>query len=754
MPDDELLTHARVLTITDRRASLVGRLFADLGATVTRVTRPGSTIEDDLDIWRGAGTTAVEVDLHAKGGHDALAGLLADHDVVVHNLGPVHGPAHGLDPVEVGERHARLVQVALADFGWSGPRAGWTLEPLPALAASGALHATGFPDRPPVTAPGFLAHDCASVYAVLSAVIGLWDRSRSGRGQWVDISVHEASQSGLNIWSILMADYLHVNPRLPAKGTRNADGSYWVLPAGDGWVRVVVGTPRQWAGFKHLLGRPDELEGPEWDTVGFRTANADVIRLVAADRLTDRTREQLVSEAETVGATIGSVHRLSEFVAHPQIRARQFFRFDHPAAPGLPFARAPWRIARGDASVAGPRRPASGELPLGGVRVVEFGVAAVVPEMCWVLSELGADVIKIESVVHPDVLRAATWPNLNQAFAFNAECRGRRSVALDLSTDEGQRLAFDLCARADVVAENNRGGVMDRLGLGYAAVAAANPGVVYAASQGYGRGGPLGEMPAYGPLNSSFAGVHLLWNDPDAPYPCGTSLNHPDHIAGKLLAALVVAALDRRRRDGHGSLIDLAQAETAAYLIGDMYLSAARTGADPEPVGNRSTTSAPHGVYPAAGDDRWLALSVPDDAAWTRFVAATGIAVRAGWESCEGRLVAEALDETVAAWTRERDADRATELLQAAGVSAMTVQGPDDHHADPHLAARKAIVETHHSEVGRERHVGNPMRFSSIVTRTAAAAPRLGEHTVEVLGEVLGLDAVAVEDLVARGVCR
>ncbi len=261
-----------------------------------------------------------------------------------------------------------------------------------------------------------------------------------------------------------------------------------------------------------------------------------------------------------------------------------------------------------------------------GYGVVEFGVAAVIPELCGVLSELGADVIKIESIAHPDVLRlgSGNLELIDKSFTFNTECRGRRSVALDLTTEKGRELAVALCASADVVAENQRGGALDARGLGYEAIRARNPGVIYVSSQGYGRGGPLGEMPAYGPLNSGFSGVHLLWNHPDAPYPCGTSLNHPDHIAGKLLAVGVLAALREREASGEGQWLHLAQTESAAYLVGEVYLEAARSGIDPQPLGNAHPAAAPHGVYPSAGDDQWVAIAVMDDAAWQRLCTATG----------------------------------------------------------------------------------------------------------------------------------
>jgi crotonobetainyl-CoA:carnitine CoA-transferase CaiB-like acyl-CoA transferase len=381
----------------------------------------------------------------------------------------------------------------------------------------------------------------------------------------------------------------------------------------------------------------------------------------------------------------------------------------------------------------------------------------VVPELSGVLSELGADVIKIESITHPDVLRLGSGnvELINRNFTFNTECRGRRSVALDLTTEKGRELAAALCATADVVAENQRGGALDARGLGYEATRARNPRVIYVSSQGYGRGGPLGEMPAYGPLNSGFSGVHLPWNHPDAPYPCGTSLNHPDHIAGKLLAVAVLAALREREASGEGQWLQLAQTEASAYLIGELYLEAARQGLDPLPLGNAHPAAAPHGVYPSAGDDQWIAIAVMDDDSWLRLCETAGWAPDDGLATAGARVTARAgIDERLAAWTSERTNVEAAEVLQANGVSAMPVMGPLDHHADPHLRERGAIVHLVHPEVGDERHVGNPIRLSRLPQRTAASAPCLGADTEEVLTTVLGLTADDVAALVDQGVCR
>ncbi len=287
------------------------------------------------------------LDVHEAADRGRLDELLADADVVVENF-----DADVRRAVALTERHPHLVHVALADLGLNGPRAGWHLEPLPALAASGALWASGFPDLPPCNGPGHPAHDCASVYGAIGAVAAVLDRERSDDeiGQVVEVSVQEAGLAGLIPWSVAMQDYLSVNPLLPADGRRNADGAYWVLPASDGWVRVVVGSPKQWAGFKTLMRNPDVFEAEEWRNPQFRLANSDVIRMLAQDRLTDRTRAELFTEALGLGATVGVLHQPHEFVEHPQTRTRGFFvETGVDGLEGLPcaYAAREARAARG-----------------------------------------------------------------------------------------------------------------------------------------------------------------------------------------------------------------------------------------------------------------------------------------------------------------------------------------------------------------------------------------------------------------------
>ncbi len=755
------LAGLRVVDHTDMRGALCARILGDLGAEVIRVP-PVPDPEGLAHAHRNANK--------AVGDSAELESLMAGADLLIDNT--------GLDLDDLTERHAHLVVVALTDMGLTGPRSGWSLEPLPAFASSGGHFLSGFRDKSPCWHPGYLAHDCASVFGAIGGLAAIMDRRRHGQGQVVEVSVQEAALSGLNPWSVLIPDYVRHFPELPDEGRRNADGNYWIFPARDGWVRTVIGTPYQWAGFVEVLGNPDALTGPEWADGVFRGRNRDVVHVVADAITSQRDRTDLFEHGLAAGTTIGVIQSPSEFAEHPQVAGRGFFRYDVEGSEGLPVPDAPWKLsgtpagvrksaprvkdkrvqfnARPDDNpwVPGPSKGANdnGQI-LAGVRVVEFGMAAVVPEATWMLSDLGADVIKIESVAHPDSLRFAGRGDLNKAFPFNAESRGRRSVALDMTTERGRELALELFMAADVVAENLRGGSLDKLGLGWDDMSAKRSDLVYVCSQGYGRGGPMGKMPAYGPLNASFAGAHWLWNHADVPFPCGTTLNHPDHIAGKLLAVAVLAALDHKQRTGQGQLIDMAQTEAAAYLIGEVYMGAAADGADPQAKGNRSDTVAPHDVYRAGGDDDWVALACHDDESWQRCCEVIGVENR--WPTNADRLAdVTAVDAAVATWMAAGLADERAERLQAAGVSAMSVMGPYDHLGDEHLAARGALDVLEHPVVGKETHVGNPIRFSRTATRMAGPSPLLGVDTVEVLGEVLGIPPNEVEALAEAGICR
>jgi crotonobetainyl-CoA:carnitine CoA-transferase CaiB-like acyl-CoA transferase len=835
-PPGPPLAGLRVVDLTDIRGALAGRMLADLGADVIKVEPPGGD-PDRLRgpfaggvaapdrslpfLFRHANKRGAPIDLDTTAGQQRVHDLCAEADVLVENLGRDAAERRGLGPAAVRARHPHLVHVALADFGQSGPRAAWRLEPLAAFAASGALYASGFPDRAPCWLPGYLAHDCAAVAGVTGALAALLEQTRSGLGQTVEVSVQEAALAGLEPWGIPVADYARVYAILPTHYPRDADGPAPVLATADGYVRVLALTPRQWRALVALfVGRESAAKRGDADTgrallpgrgtwaaigAGLSTLLDEALRvsghglgavarlplhgvvlpvvhgalaalrLVAREALATRPRARVVAQARGLALPMAPLNTPDDFTTEEQTRARGYFLETGFAHVGkAPFAPFPCRLSRtpavlrrgapepdGSARFAPRSRPGpdagpTGQPSLAGTRVVSLGVGAVVPGLCRTLAELGAEVIKIECRTAPDFLRRLTPDptHPDSSWTFNDENRGHRSVCLDLGTARGRDLALALCARADVVAENRRGGVVAGWGLDYESVRRLRSDVVYVSSQGYGRGGPLGDAPAFGPVIAAFAGATFLWNHPDAPYPGGSSLEHPDHVAGKLLAVAVLAALDHRRRTGEGQQIEMAQSEAAAYLLGEFYLEGPCTGQPPHARGNAVEYACPHGVYPTCGDDRWCAIAVVGEDAWQRFRRVVCWEAERRFDSLAGRLDARAeLDARVAAWTRVRTAEAAADVLQAAGVSAMAVQAPYELRDDPHLAARAALVTLDDPGIGGVRHVANPIRMGRTPTVVAGPAPRLGADTRAVLTGVLGLSRDDVAALVRDGVC-
>ena len=770
----------RVVDATDIRGALCARILGDLGADVVRLAADDP--EGSVHIFRNANKRRLDLNIHKPKDRQALEEVLEATDVLVENLGPELQAEYGYS--DIAERNHHLIHVSISDFGLSGPHSQWRLEPLPAFSASGAHFPSGFADLPPCWLPGFLAHDCASVFGSVAAVAAIMDRRRTDAGQMVEISVQEAGLSGFNPWSIPLRDYHKLFPYLPVLGNRNGDISYWVLKAKDGWVRIVIGSPHQWRAFLQVAGNPKELSGPEWEEMGFRLMNADVARTVIDGLLANRTRDELAEEALKAGATLGILNSPEEFMAHEQTISRGFFTDQEN---GVQLANPPWNLSRTPVklrlSAPKPNQKDTGwldeeniefcpknglmtssfgstesspdELLLSGVRVVEFGMAAVVPELCWLLAEMGADVIKVESLERPDVLRTTGSGEINKCFTFNTECRGRRSVSINMNTERGRELAFELCASADIVTENYRGGVLERWGISYEALSAKNPKLIYVSSQGYGNTGPMKSMPAFGPLNSGFAGSHLIWNHPEAPRPCGAQLNHPDHIAGKLLCAAVLAALDERARTGRGQMVEMAQTEAAAYMIGDIFTQASLTGTTEGAFGNASRHIVPHNTYPASQEDSWVSIVAAGDEEFQNLAKVIGgNDTPAEWADNAGRLKhREDIDAWITNWTKTKSAYEAASVLQAEGVSAMEVQGPDHHHADLHLKERGFIVKLNHKEVGEESHCGNPIKMGRTQLKIAESSPCLGEHTLEVLGEVFGITETEAQKLIEEEIC-
>lgn len=396
-------------------------------------------------------------------------------------------------------------------------------------------------------------------------------------------------------------------------------------------------------------------------------------------------------------------------------------------------------------------------LPLEGVRVTDF---------CWIgagsyttklLADLGAEVLKIESANRLDSLRLSPpfkdrVKGVNRSGYFADRNASKRSVTLNLKDPRGLELVRALIRRSDIVSNNFTPGTMERLGLGYEAVRAIRPDVIYLAMSMQGATGPEAYMAGYGLTIGAISGVQYLTGLPGHD-PAGTGTNYPDHVPSPGHGAFsVLAALRQRRRTGEGQYIDISQTEATVALFGPTLMDYAVNGREAAPRGNDHLRAAPHGVYPCAGEDRWIAIAVVTDAQWRAL--ADVLKLRADeWSLATKRYAERAVvDAAVAAATAHWDGRKLMAALQARGVPAGIVQDAADMFEDPQLHHRRHWRRLDHPEMGPMAYNSPPFRFASEEIGPHSAAPQLGQHTFEVCRDLLELDGATIAALAKDGV--
>lgn len=434
----------------------------------------------------------------------------------------------------------------------------------------------------------------------------------------------------------------------------------------------------------------------------------------------------------------------------------------HPDAaatnrPLVPTSSDGRRRANGDTSPdSHPRSGADDGRPLSGLRVLDFTWSIAGPHSVRVLADLGATVVKVESSHKQDAARGYrpvhdNIAGLENSALFDTMAAGKKSLALNLSKPAALDVVRELVAWADVVVESYSPKAMPRWGLGYDDLRRIKPDVIMVSTCLAGQTGPMAHFAGYGNLGAALAGFYGLAGWPDRP-PAGPFGAYTDYTSTHFLAATMLAAIDHRRRTGEGQYIDLAQSEAAQHFLTPALLDYSANGRIMERNGNRDPQMAPHGVYPVAGDDRWIAVVCQDDAQWQALATAMGrddLAADPTLAAAAGRLAAvDRLDDLVGCWTAHHDGLELADALQAAGVTAHIVATGEDCLADPQLQATDHFARPDHPD--RPCLIENTrFRFSRTPGRADTRAPLLGEHTWEILSDILGYDGDRIGELAA-----
>ncbi len=806
-----MLSGYRVLDLTDERAQLGAFVLAQMGAEVIAVEPPGGSssrkiapfandVEDpdsSLRHWAyNRGKSSVVLDLEDQADQRTFRELVETADILIECESPGSMTARGLGAEALASLNPALIHVSITPFGSEGPKAHWQATDITIQAAAGNMAITGDRDRAPLRAGGTLpqAWAGAASEAAGAALIALFERqTRSGLGQHIDLSVQQSmSQCAM---SAPLATPLSATNTKRIAGGANLQGIPIQLqwPCKDGQVSVTFLFGAAFAGFTQNLMDwvfeegfcDEETRTKDWLDYAMmlldgRESVEEYQRVcgVLGEFFATKTKAELLDGTMERRVLITPVATTAEVMASEQLEARRYFetvghvdgstvRYPGPFAR---FSKSPLQVL-GSAPATGAhneevlskldRRPyvtvaetiQVADPPLAGVKVLDFMWAMAGPAASRVLADYGAEVIRVESVNKIDATRtlqpfrddvadpelSGLWNNMNA---------GKRGLSLDMSKPGAVDVILDLVDWADVVMESFSPKAMKGWGLDYESIRRRRPDIVMTSSCLMGQTGPLAMLAGFGTMAAAISGFFYPVGWPVRP-PAGPFAAYTDFTSPRWLVASVMGALEHRRATGEGQYVDLSQAEAALHLLSPALLEQTVNQRIWEAAGNRDLVFAPHGAYPTAGDDQWLAIACTDDASWAALAGKVGRNDLKDLDSTERHARHDELDELIEGWTSDRDGNELMAELQAAGIAAHTVQNSAEMAVDPQLEYRGHFIQVPHGKQGTTMVEGTRFNMSRTPATFTYGGPTFGEHTFDILSETLGYDSDRIAALAA-----
>ncbi|HSH88821.1 MAG TPA: CoA transferase [Ramlibacter sp.] len=801
------LEGVRVLDLSQGIAGpMAARMLGDFGADVIKVEPAGGDPARQLPPllqeepapersllfaylnWNKRGMT---LDLASAEGRDTIEALVRRSDIVIESFKPGTLAQWGMSPQRMMEWNPRVVVTSVTDFGQEGPYAQFNGSDLVQQAMSGIMQISGDADRAPLKHGLNQAYFCAGLNAAYAALAAHCAAERDGIGDHVDLSVQECLVSEL----VTCETYYTFMGAI--QGRRMA--------VQDPYSGAPVETRRGYLSFQASLTVPNEtfadifrneaLRDPKFASNKQRSKHVEEVRELVAQSVKDREAKELFLEGSHKRALMGVVQTAPDLLECEQLAGRDFF-FDVPHPIGRTF-RYPGELARMSATptsvrhrapmlgehtqqvlheLTESRRPASHDvqatkprLPLEGLRVLDLATVIAVPYMAGILSDLGAEVIKIESPHKLDPTRQGVLTTyldndtrvdgINRSGMFNVVNRGKRSMALDMAQPEGKQVLRELIAKSDIIVNNFTPRVMSGWGLGDEELRRINPKIICLSNTGYGATGPWRNFPSQGTTLEVTMGIAAYTGyRGDKPWKVGQS--YPDFLACWTGLAAIFAALRHVRRTGEGQAIDLGMYQVGVALIPEALLQFQLDGTQPGRIGNEHELHVPSNAYPCAGEDKWVALTVETDSQWTTLaglMAAEGIRVDAALaQSAARRERRVEVDSLIARWVANKDRFDLMHKLQEAGIACGPIMNNRDLLLDEHLRSRgfHERVELP-APMGVRPIMGRPWKLARRTVRIRKPGPRYGEDGGAILSDALGMDKARIDALFeARVVCN
>ena len=765
------------------------------------------------------GKKSITIDLTTADGYAQLCELVASADAIIQDANQGLELDARLSYEALAKINPALVHTTITPYGLGGPRSNWLGSDLTAVAASGFLQVSGDADRPPVRVSAvpqsFLQGAGDAADAIL---IALYEAQRSGLGQHIDISAME-SMTHATTQDLCPRVRANTIVRLAGGLSVMGVDIPLLFPCADGHTVCVALMGSVFAPFTRRLVEweneegfaDEELLSIDWENFGTHVLSGEVSLEVAARAfdthrrfLATKTKDELWKSAFDRNILLTPSATVKDLITNEHFEARNFWQDEaidgaatsngtaggaatsgagtgsariarfpgHLAAfsEGQPatrssvpklgehngkvdLARTPMAIGARNAGAAG-GTPTS-DLPLAGLKVLEFSWVIATPSAVRILADYGATVVKVETESRPDTMRTVgpfvdEEPHPDNGVGYGVYNAGKRSISLELNKPEAREVVMDLIKWADISTESFSPGVFARMGYSYDVLSEANPELIMLSSTLLGQTGPFSGLAGYGYMAAAIAGFYELAGWPDRG-PAGPYGPYTDYLAPRVVVAVLLAALEQRKKTGRGCHIDLSQTECALHYLTPAILDASVNGRTAQRCGNDDPLMSPHGVFASQGEDAWVAIACTDEM-WPNLASEIGRDDLAGLTQAQRRSQADLISEAITAWTQMRTNIAAATTLQNRGIDSYPSNDAQDCCDDPQFAHRQ-----HHIEVPQS-HSGTMWTHNcrSRLGRTPAAVwrggPCLGEDNFEVLSEYLGYDGDKIAELAAAEV--
>ncbi len=780
----------RVLDLSDRLSgAFAARLFADFGAQVLLaeprqghvLRHEGPHVAEVSSIHEYANWNKSSIAFEQL---EDLYPLISEADVIV-----------VCQPKLVTELKPQLkgnaVLLVLTAHGSSGELAAYPGNNLTTSARTGWAYINRLRDEPPLQMPRHQSGYIGGIAGYIAASAAIFRRYRTDRAEQVDVSEVEAFAHTVHPWAI-MSIYANQSDAYGPAGWRPRGALNPLWPAKGGPMHLAIGDFHNWTEAMMFLGLPDIANDPEL-IPSYGRHGRDLRHVVDAlgDVLPKMDRWEIFHGLARLRCVVGVVQNMRDLYNNAQIAEREFLVATEAGgkqvkAPGAIAkfesgtwslrADAPSKIGGGSGFVetqtlidSGDKRNfgMSAKGPLSGCRVLSFGQAWSGTFATEVLALLGADVVQIGGIQRPDVWRRVRTEvpegvrdanknqhPLNTSALYNSVNMNKRELTLNMKEPRGIELFWQLVPGFDILLDNFRATVMPGWGVTLQKLNELRPGIVWASISGYGSEGPFSDFPANGATTEPMSGFSSL-HGYEGDEGMNTAGLYPDPASGYVLAAAILAALHHRDQTGLPQRVDLSMMEAVAVLCGDAFVEFGLSEKLPTPMGNRHPTHAPHGYFKCL-DDEWIAIAVETSEQWLGLVSIVGDNLSAPrWMSAVNRKADESvLDELLSVYCANKDVKELERNLSDRGVIAARVVPLLElySHTNNPLHRSGFIQTVEHAEAGASYLPGSPWHFSESADLRLKAAPRVGEHSAEILAQELGIRPDQYKELVSAGI--